>query len=214
MSENQIIPAETLGVNKYDDDAFDSVAKASAFLPRVLLCGGSTGIVKKGKFPVNNYGLSHSKDNVDVLGTELDVWVLAWRPKAISFENEVINTHDHTSEEYKRIDALKDTKDSGCQAGPEFLFYLPKEGKFATMFFASKTLRRAAPEVKGFMGKLVTLGIEIIEVGNYIWPGPLMSDCVTPHDLPPADELAEEMNKFNNPPKPTVERDEPDGRER
>lgn len=220
MTENTALslPKENLGVSKFDPKVFEEVSKASSFLPRVQLYGGNSGIVKKGKFPLNHYGLAKSKDDVADLGEEFDAWVITWRPKAMDVSGqEIISVFDHNDDEFKRIVKMSDVQNSGCMFGPEFLMYLPKIGKFATMFFSSKTMRRMSDEVVEKVGSLVTFTVDIIEKGNFVWPGPLVDTCSTPQPTPPADEMAAEKERFENPPKSEVERDEPaedGGRER
>lgn len=218
MTENAMIPVSELNLpSKYNKDAFSKVSKASAYLERIQLLGGNSGIVKRGQFPMNHYGLAKNKDNFEDLGEEFDGLVLSWRPKAMEIGKEILSLYDPEDSEFDRIVQMSEVQNSGCMYGPEYLIWLPKQEKFATLFCSSKTLRRASDDIQDRLGKYATFSVNIIDNGKYVWPGPVIEDCTTPHPLPEMERVKEEIDKFVNPPKNEVEKAEASdsgGRER
>lgn len=220
MTENtSIIPAETLALSnqKFGKDVFQQVSKSSSYLERIQLLSGSSGIVKKGQFPMNHYGLAKGKDKFEDLGDEFDALIVSWRPKAMEIgSKQIVTVHDQSDDEFVRIMEQSDVKDSGCMFGPEYLLYLPKQEKFATFFCSSKTLRRASEDIHSRIGKWATFSVDVIDNGKYVWPGPIIEDCATQHAPPDMAAVTEEAEKFVNPPKSEVEKAEEvaGGRER
>jgi hypothetical protein len=204
---NDLIPAEAFPIaeSKYaDDKAFDVVATGGAFLPRLQLYGGNSEQCKEGKIGIGRWGIQKGKEVVD-LTNQVDVLVLAWRPKAMQLGEEVIAVYNPASDEFKRIVAQSEVKDSGAMFGPEFLIYVPSQSAFVTYFANSKTARREAPQIKALMRKAATFKTQLIKTKKYSWHGPVVTPCSTPFDLPPMDDIKVQMEKFNNPPETDVE---------
>lgn len=197
--------AEMGAVQKYDDKAFESAAAGGKYLPRLSLLTSNSKACKAGEFPVNNYALTTGDINVD-LGKEVDVLVIAWRPKAIEMGEAVITVYDTNSPEWTRISEKSETKDSGCMYGPEFLVYVPSKKKFATFFLGSKSSRKEAPAVKAFLQGAATLKSKKIETPKYTWFCPQAVACSTPFDIPAMEDIKAELEKFNNPPAQEVEK--------
>ena len=206
-AEANIIPAEVSGgaIEKFDDDAFAAATKAGDFLPRLQLMTANSDQCKKGEFPINHYALVQGQNLVD-LGETLDIAVVTWRPKALEIDDEIITVYDPEDEEFKRIQEKSNEKDSGCMFGPEFLVYIPSKKQFATFFMGSKSARREAPGLRARVGKAATLKSHLIETKKYSWYAPTIVPCSTPMDIPPVEEIQEQVDKFNNPPKSEVER--------
>lgn len=214
MSNEMIVP--NTGVAKYaDDKTFAGVSSQGNFLPRVQLFGANSNAVKEAKIPMAHYGLVRgSKDEIIDLGAECQVVILGWRPLALKIdkaENTVTSVFNPKSPEFKKFTELSDVKDSGCLFGPQFLVYVPQEKAFATLYMASKTARRAAGEVKAFMGKAATLKSELIKTPKYVWHGPVTTPCSMAFDLPAESEIVEIARKFNNPPESEEEAAPEDG---
>jgi hypothetical protein len=197
------------GLVKHDDNVFKEVASSGDFFPRVQLMTSSSDKCKTGEFPINHYALIRDQAHED-LGTAVDVLVVAWRPKALDTNDPVISVYDPADPQFARIKEKSGEKDSGCMFGPEFLLYIPSKKEFATFFMGSKSSRRESPNVKARLQKAATLKANRIETPAYTWYAPMVQPCSTPFDLPEHDDLMEVVTKFNNPPKPTVEKVAPD----
>lgn len=193
---------------KHDDAAFGEVSSAGKWLPRVQLFGGTSTEVKRGKIPMAHFGMIFGKENIIDLDKEFDFLPILWRPKAMELGEEILSVFDPSSTEFKRIAAKSDEKDSGCMFGPEFLIWVPTQKKFASLYLASKTSRKAAPAVRDRLGKACTGKVEFIETKKYSWHGPVFVPCSTPFDLPTAEAVTEETHKFNNPAASEVEKAE------
>ena len=214
-----LIPADVLNqvaAAGGGDDMFDKMI-AGKWLPRLQLMTSNSTKCKSGEFPVNHYALAVGTTLAD-LGKEPDVLVLAYRFKALDTSGDnIISVYDPASSEWARIAEKADnTKDSGCMYGPEFLMYIPSQKKFATFLMGSKSSRRESPDVKARVGQAATMGSRLAEKGTYSWMVPICKPCSTPFDLPPMDEIKDQISKFVNPPAQEVEAApaETSGRER
>lgn len=210
-------------VQAYNDDDFGSVSSSNKYLGRIMLFGGNSGDAKEGKINIGHFGLVNAKVLTD-LGKEFDCLPIVWRPKAMDIGGEsIINVHDRNSNEFKRIQEQSEVKDSGCMFGPEFLIWIPSVTKFATFFASSKTSRRSAPNLRERCvvnnsadpsknhGPLPTTFKSVfIKTAKFSWHGPDFFPCSTPFALPTNEAQAEEVERFNNPPKEDVERVAPE----
>jgi hypothetical protein len=187
--------------------AFDKIAKAGDWLQRVQLYGANSKDVKALRIPMAHYGLVKDKDNIIDLGTQFDSIPLRWRSKAVRFGAEdVLNFYDPEDEEFLKIMEESEIPDSDCMYGPEFLMWLPSHKKFVTFFCNSKTSRKMAPDILGLLGQPMTLKVKFIETKKYSWHGPVAVPCSTPIvDLPSQEQVLEQINKFDNPPKQEIE---------
>ena len=204
--ENElIVPITNLPANPHDD-LFEEVIKTSQFLPRIQLYGGNSGPVKKMLIPMAHYGLVRSSDNIEDLGSEVDFAPLAYRFKAMEIaDGEVTTYHDPKHAEFIRIQSQADVKDSGCMFGVEFILWLGEKQEFVSYFMNSKSARRVAPTVKGLIGQLGTLKVELVETKKFSWHAPVVTICSTPFNLPAEDDMVKEVDKFQNPPVNTDE---------
>jgi hypothetical protein len=185
---------------------FAAVSKGSAFLPRLQLFGGNSCACKEGKIPIGRYGIVRSKDQVDDVGSEVDILPVAFRPKAMRItEDGILVVYKLANPEFAKIQALSDTKDSGCMAGPEYLIWVPSRLSFVTFFMASKTARREAPNMQALLKKPTTLKAQLIKTAKYMWHGPVITMCSTPFEMPNIISLQEEVTKFISPPETEVE---------
>jgi len=85
-------------------------------------------LVNKMKMPVGTFAIQKG-DSATCLGEEIDFVILAWRPKAIDF-NEGVSSYDAESPIFRDIFSRSSIQDSGCVAGPEFLVFLPSQDSF------------------------------------------------------------------------------------
>jgi hypothetical protein len=192
-------------VAKADDAVFKAATKAGDYLPRLQLLTSNSEIVKDGKFPMNHFAIVRDQNNQDI-GDAVDILVIAWRAKAIEIGEEIITSFDPKEEIFKSIQDRSGDKDSGCMFGPEFLVWVPVAETFATFFMASKSMRREAPAVRGFIKKAATLKPKKISTPKYTWYSPTVHPCTSVFDIPKQPELEKEHAKFMNPPAPTVEK--------
>jgi len=201
-TENALVPVDVLG----NSDGALAVASSSVFLPRIQLYGGNSEACKEGKIGIGQYGLVRGKDDLEVLGAEVDVLVLVGRAKALQIGEQIITVYDHNDPVFKEIANQSETKDSGAMFGPEYLFWVPQADTFATFFMSSKTARREAKAVHALIGFAATLKAQYIKTEKYSWHGPKIVKAVSPtFDVPDAESLKEEIHKFRNPPQSRVE---------
>lgn len=207
IAKNDPKPGALVQVDqKYGDDVFGEVSTSGKWLPRVQLFGRTSNEVAEEKIKAGNHGLVTGKTLVD-LGGEFDCLPVAFRPKAMDLSGDnIITVYDHQSAEFKRIAVQSEVKESQCMYGPEFLIWVPKQQKWATYFCSNKTSRRAAPDFKELLTLPATVRSTLIKTTKYMWHGPVFLPCSTPFDLPTDESLAEEVEKFNNPPANEVEK--------
>lgn len=228
MSNDLVVPdlpgyEITSGEFNKDETALARLA-GGGFLPYIQLVGGSSKLAKTGSVPIGVYVLVKNRTPID-MGKEFKGWVIQWRPRAMKMAKEgLLNFFDPHSKEF--ID-VQDTADSGkmtgCMYGPELLIWLPDRKNFATFFFANPTMRNEFPSIKTLMaqtggrGAFINFGIRLIENKGNSWHGPVTSGCSTPiSEMPDPELFAENLRKFNSPPKSQVELDDnqADGRAR
>jgi len=196
--------AGLLGIQKYDDAAFDAAAAGTAYLPRLQLLTSNSKLCKSGAFPTNHYALVRDQKHDD-LGKNVDVLIVVWRPKALETGDAVISCFDPEDAEFVRIQEKSGQKDSGCMCGPEFLVWIPSVKAFATFFMGTKSARRESANVKARVTKSATLGSQLCKNKKFEWFAPECSACSTPFEMPPKALLMETVEKFNNPPKSEIE---------
>ena len=204
--ENELIVLPDGGaVQKASDEAFAAATKSGDYLPRLQLMTSNSQECKSGKFPINHYALVSGQNYKDC-GTDVDVLVIAWRPKAIEMGETVITCFDVNNKEFTRICDKSGEKDSGCMFGPEFLMWVPSQKEFATFFMGSKSSRRESPNVKALLKKAATLKGHMIETAKYSWYSPIVVPCTTPFEIPAIEDIMDEVQKFNNPPVTEIEK--------
>jgi hypothetical protein len=143
---------------------------------------------------------------VQNLGKAITVLVLAWRPKAMSYDP-VEAYYDAEDPKFKEIAAKSESPNSGCGFGVEFLFYLTDHGKFATYFCGTKTARREAPNIIAVLQKpsrQCQIKAELIESkrNSYKWHGPQTKAFDGPvASMPNMEDVRKWVEKFTNPPK-------------
>ena len=186
-----------------DDKAFDQVVQSGAYLAYIQLMTANASQCKSGAFPVNHWAMV-SNGNYTDLGKEVDVLVLAWRPRAFEMSDDggILSIFNPEDPEFQRIEAKAD-EDSGpgAMCGPEFLLWLPKQEKFVTCLMGTKSARREAPNIKARMKKPATLTSHLVSNKRYEWQAPLCKPCTAEFNTPSQEEMVEQMTKFLNPPK-------------
>ena len=192
--------------SKFATDVALATVSSSGYLPYIQLFGANSQEVKRGEFPMGHFGLNKGKDNRIDLGDEFVGFFLSWRPKAMVYKPEVLSFFDPSAEAFKKIQAEADEPNSNKGFGAEFLVWLPQHKEFATYFLGNKTGRNEAPNLIGPMtdtqGPLACIQkAKLIETARYSWHGP----STLPFDLdidpmPEVGALANQLEKFNNPP--------------
>jgi hypothetical protein len=207
LAYNSLIDMSAIGgqVQKYNDKAFEAAA-GSSYLPYVNLMTSQSDECKMAKFPINHFALHASGDPVD-LGGEVDLLPIAWRPKAMDISGKaMIVSYDQDSAEFKGIMTRSAVANSKCMYGIEFLCWLPKQTRFITFYFSSKSSRKEAPGMKSRIGKACTVKPKLCQTSEYTWFVPTVFDCNVPFDLPTMEDIKDEVEKFNNPPKSLIEK--------
>lgn len=200
------IPSANSVAKYYTDEDFDTLAKASDFLPRFQLYGSNSNACKESKINIGHYGYVQGDRIIDCT-KEVYCWVLGLRLKALRITGDKVEANFNPRHpEFIKIKAESGVKDTGSLCGPEFLLYLPEQKQFVTFFMASKTMRREAPNVRDHLAKegqtaaAMTLKSTLIKANGYSWHGPIVTGCSVPIENPDPEELLTELNKFNNPP--------------
>lgn len=223
---NDLIPADVfagLPAQMGDDVDFQQLSQSTEFLRRIQL-------VSKGKYvdsrkvQPGNYAVIIDSDNANDIGDSIDVLVLARRPKAIDMSDveQVVVSYDSKSELFLNIAERSAEQDSGCQYGVSFLIAERSTGQLYEFFCGTSSMRREIPAISAYMaaskdqikarglkdvkphGPLpLTLKSKNVRRKTYSWFVPVPQDCSTPftaQQLPSAEIIRKEMEKFVCPP--------------
>lgn len=184
------------------------------FLPRIQL-------VTKGKwvdagFKPGHYGVPRGEDEIDDLGEAIDVLVLAVRDKALDTNgDEPVAVYDKSNPLFTDIVERAGEKDSGCMFGPSLLVFERNTAQFYEFFLGNKSGRQEASKIQQFLavsdaeakqhgvqahGPLpCTFKAKYIKRNKYAWHAPQVTKCSTPiSNLPPIEEIVEQIEKFRN----------------
>ena len=190
---------------------FNNLAGGSKYVGRVQLYSKGKAI-DKGLIPAGHWGSPERGDKITDLTRQPDFLVLARRAKALDLSDleDIIQNYDMGSDEFKRIQAESEEKDSSCSYGISFLLYCRQTESFLEYFANGKTSRPASKDLFGFLPvegnlenlKAVTFDSEVIETKRYTWLGPVFTKCSTPIEGMDIEEAAKQIEKFVNPPAP------------
>jgi hypothetical protein len=195
---------------------YNSLSQGADYLGRLQLFAKGKA-VDKGLIGPGHWGIPVSDDEVIDLGKEIDVLPLARRPKAMDFSDKeaILTNYDQGSDEFQRIAAQSNEKDSGCMYGPSYLVFERSSGRFLEYFCGSKSSRQESKNITPFLltvkdGKQegphpMTLKTRYVEKTKYPYHVPVVTKCSTPITNLPADKVAQEINKFLNPKSDEVE---------
>ncbi len=221
MSDNALATLTTLPVSAPKTD-LAKYGGTTEFLERVQLVTKGK-YVDKGKIAPGHYGVPGQDDDILDLGESIDVLVFAARDKALdTTEDPPLAVYDEDDEVFQDIKERAGQKDSGCMFGPSFLLFERNTGKFYEFFCGNTSGRKESGKFKSFLPvsekEAEELGIEAkgpapmtlrakyIERPRYSWHAPQVSKCSTPfNNLPPIENIADEMAKFLNPKTADVE---------
>jgi len=205
----------------------DAMSTSSSFLQRLQLYSkgksGPNGTLIEG----GHYGVPKSAENIVDLGNSLDLLVIARKAKAIDMSDtdNIIVSNDTKSDEFKRIvDMADNVKDSGCAYGPTYLVYERSTRSFYEFFCGNKSGRYESSKINTFLpvttamieagvtneteprfAKPMTLKSKYTKKGKWEWFSPVAEECLNPIDLPTADQLRSEIERFAKLEVPEVE---------
>ena len=201
-----IFKAAGLAPSKYADADFDAMATAGGYLPRLTQFTDASAVVKKRELTVGFY-LVAGKDDRTPLGEDVDIVPISWRFKALDTSaGKPISSLDPKSDLFQSIAARAKSANSHCQAGIEFLVWIPAVSKFATYLMGNKTALKEAAKVKPFLGCAITIKTHTYDNDEHIWQGPKVYEAsVPPTSLPDPQILQDTNDKFQNPPAEAAE---------
>ncbi len=185
-----------------DDATAEALTSSTTYLPYLQLMAGTSKQVGAGKAVVGDYMLTDGNGSTS-LGKSFTVIVMGARACARTFKPSVKSFFDINSAEYIEVVDLSKQKDSNCGHGPEFLFWIPDQQRFATMFLGSATGRNSSDPVmvsfRSGTGRL-TVGSKPLKNATHEWLG----QAFTPYDHEleyPTDmaELTKVLEDFKSP---------------
>jgi hypothetical protein len=211
------VPA--LGIDMASE-VFLGLSKSSEYLERLQLYTKGKAI-DQGLIGPGRYGVPHSDDNIEDLGTEIDILPLCCRPKALDMRDKdaIVTNYDPTSEQFREIETTGKTANSGCMFGLTFLIFERSTGKFYELFCGTKSMRNECGKIGAFLpmseataealetktgkpckahGPLpCTLKAKYVTKGDWGWHVPVCSGCSEPFsNLPPIEALKTEIENF------------------
>jgi len=182
----------------HSDAEFDQMANAFGYLPRLQQYTDASAQVKKKELQAGFYVVTGKDDKV-FLGEDVDVIPLAWRFKALETLPGVKprSSTNPKSELFREIQAQSGKQNSHCQAGIEYLLWVPAAGKYATYLMGSKTAVKEASKLKPLIGCVATIKTFTYENDQFVWQGPkVLEASVPPASLPPEEGLQDEIDRF------------------
>jgi hypothetical protein len=201
-----LIPLEELGVKTQEDKEIDALTRTSEFLPQVRVYGSESSIVKEQKFPMGHLGLYVSADNIIDLGEQFDCLAIAFRPRAtIIAGDQPVSYYEIESKEFQEVKDRAMAKEQSYLAGLEYLLWFPDISKYGLFLMGNPTLRRESPNLKALVGGAATVKIKLIKTAKFTWHGVSVFQCTTPFELPPMEEIREQVANFNKPKSSQVE---------
>lgn len=205
----------------------NAMSNASSFLQRLQLYSkgksGPNGTIIEG----GHYGIPKSGEEIEDLGNSIDVLVIDRKAKAIDMSDtdNIIVSNDTKSDEFKRIvDMADNVKDSGCAYGPTYLVYERSTRQFYEFFCGNKSGRYESSKINTYLpvtaamieagltkeseprfSKPMTLKSQYVKKGKWEWFAPKAEDALGTIELPPAEQLRAEIERFRKIEAPEVE---------
>lgn len=198
---NALIPLEENQLAPYSEKDLAELTGAGEYLPRLQLVASTSALVEK--ISSGNFAFCRSTDNVDDLGKELHVVVVAMQPKAAIYEKGKVpvSITDMNNPQFANIRNQSNARVPGCVYGPEFLFWIPSKDSFATFHCSNATARKEARNIIDLIGAGATVTRKMCKNDKGNWWG----IAVTPNNAPVANLPAQEdvkdaMAKFRGVP--------------
>jgi hypothetical protein len=159
-----------------------------------LRVASSGKLVNAGVKP-GNFAYVHGDNTID-LGPEVTFVPLAYRPKAVDY-NEGVSSYNMESELFKDIHSRSGQSDSGCGVGPEFLVWLPERQEFVLYHANGASARRSAGFLLEHFFKVVGGKTQHVKKGRQEWFAAqwFESDVETP--APTEADTRDALDTFN-----------------
>lgn len=141
-------------------------AVGGAYIPELKLQYGVSKAVGNGKATVGDYMIGDLN-----LGKEVTIFVGPFRAHASVWvdKKKTAESFDAKSDTFQEIKARAKNFEKGCQAGPEYLVWVPEANKFA-LLPCVRTNLGAAVDLQGYQGGAVTLTSKIVNGKNNTYP--------------------------------------------
>lgn len=225
MSENAIAITKStiLQENKYqtDEAALAVTGGGVQYLPYVQLMAPTSSLVTEGKQSVGHFILFQGKQQID-LGKSFDCVCLGWRPRAMSFGENIVSIFDIHNPEFLVIKGKADNRVQGYSYGKEFLLYITSLDLLCVYLFGSLTARLEEPNMTVIYNDqkesdsyiVVNVASQLAGKKNrYPVPAVTKSESVLTKFVSD-DKLKAAFDVFNNPKDTEIETVEADTRER
>ncbi len=211
------------------DELVRGLTRSSSFSERIQLYTKGNAI-DQGKIGPGRYGVPRGEE-IEDLGDSIDVIPLLMRPKALDMRDRdaPVCIYERESPAFREIEELAQESDSGCMVGLTFLVFERSTGKFYEFFCGNKSMRNEAQKIVNYLARTkadaealtvklgrpvephpplpCTLNVKYATKGKWGWHVPVCVDCSTPFtNLPPADVIRAEMEKFATTKSTTVEK--------
>jgi len=202
MSNELIIPESNIP-QKYTEEDMEKIASNTEFA-RIQLYGSNSQDVKDGRMTMGHFGCVVGKEIQD-MGPTFDCIPIAWHPKAMLIVGDEVHAYyDIDSPEFQKIQEDSDNPDNeisnGNMYGPEYLLWVPTLDRFVPYFLGNKSSRYVAKAFSASLGRAATVSAQLVKKGKYSWHAPKVTACNVPiENVPDADKLKEEVDRFYNP---------------
>ncbi len=185
------------GVPAVADETFTQLAgDQNSYSSRLQLFSFNSGAVKEEKIKAGRFAIVNGQELTD-LGDEIVIMPLAIRAKAMDLSGDKpVIAYDHTSQQFREIQANAKVKDSNCMVGLEFLVYIPDHDAFTTFYLANATLLREAQNVKNNLGTAIKCKAKLIKKEKLSWHGMTVAAYPADIKLPEKASIIAELGSF------------------
>jgi hypothetical protein len=216
---SELLPALSGGMD-IASATFNELAKGSEFLERIQLFSKGK-YIDKGLIAPGRWGIPRSEDQIDDVGSEIDIVPFCCRPKALDLRDRdaIITSYEPETELFQGIKALSSGVNSSCMYGPTFLIFERSTGSFYELFCGTKSMRNETARIGAFLplseesAKILelkkgspvhahgplpcTLKAKYATKGNWGWHVPTTVPCSTPFsNLPSTEAIVAAVTRF------------------
>lgn len=199
MSGTDIALPDNLPVAEYNATEVAKVSGGKEYLKQIRLSSGSSKLVKKGVIKPGMWHVPLGEDDCIEIGDSIDLLLLHFRPKAMSFADmdNIVEVYDPSHEKFAEIEELSKSDDQATKMankfGITFFAFERTQGKAFELFCNSISMRIAADTLLGYTrmkkeGKMqqaspVSMGVRFIDKkGGYHVP--TVNKCSEPIVIP------------------------------